>query len=140
MVQAILQTADLLFLNRWTVRSTFSEDVKTFFAETVGERCEFDKKISLDGETYLADVFVPADNPLMVFSVPNQERCIDATCAIMALSAKMEFTSLVVIDDNASITKEFMKRITNRSDKVYYGVPEKDGDLKRFLQKQGCIA
>lgn len=69
MVQAILGAADLLYLNRQNVRSTFSDDVKAYFREMLGSRCEFDKKIgSADGnETYAVDIYVEGETPLMVF-------------------------------------------------------------------------
>lgn len=137
MVQVQIQIADLLYLNRRNVRNTFSEDVKDMLSEYLGGRCVFNKKISVGEETYLTDAYLDGDVPMLIFTVSSTERCLDATCAIMAFADDHDFTSLVFVDDNAEIGKEALKRINNRSDKLFLGIPERNGEFSRFLRKQG---
>ncbi|NLL94617.1 MAG: DUF1828 domain-containing protein [Thermoplasmatales archaeon] len=137
-IQALLQTADLLYLDRQNVRGTFSEDVKDLFRETFGEGCEFDKKISNGGETYDVDVYVPGNLPILVFAVANQERCINAAYAILALTVEKKegFASLAIVDTSANIRAEDRNRIANRSDKIFFDVPDAgDAALTRFLSR-----
>lgn len=139
MIQAILQTADLLYLSRNNVRSTYTDDVKQLMKDTLGNRCEFDKHIRRGGEDYVVDVYVDAPIPLYVFSVPNNDRCKDAIITILALSleANMEFTSLTFVDQTANLGKENLVKLTNRTDKLLYNIPA--DELHRFLGRAGML-
>lgn len=137
MIQAILQTADLLYLNRNNVRNTYTDDVKQLMKEVLGDRCVFDKRIQHGKEEYLVDVYVEAPTPLYVFSIPNNDRCKDAIIAILALGAeaKMEFTSLTFVDQTANLVRDNLVKLTNRTDKLLYDTPS--DELRRFLGKAG---
>lgn len=137
MIQAILQTADLLYLARNNVRNTYTDDVKELMKEMLGDRCVFDKHITHDGEDYLVDVYVDAPTPLYVFSISNNDRCKDAIITILSLSheADMDFTSLTFVDQTANLGKENLIKLTNRTDKLLYNTPK--DELHRFLGKVG---
>lgn len=135
MIQAILQTADLLYLSRNNVRNTYTDDVKQLMREALGNRCEFDKHISRGGEDYVVDVYIDAPTPLYVFSVSNNDRCKDAIITILALSleANIEFTSLTFVDQTANLGRDNLVKLTNRTDKLLYNIPS--DELQRFLGK-----
>lgn len=143
MVQAILGAADLLYLNRQNVRSTFSDDVKAYFREMLGSRCEFDKKIrSADGnETYAVDIYVEGETPLMVFEITSQDRCKDATYAmyVMKNESHVSFNTLAIMDEAVydTLRKEDVKRINNRSDKMFIGFPK--DEMPAYLRKNGLL-
>lgn len=140
MIQAILQTADLLYLSRNSVRNTYTDDVKQLMKDTLGNRCEFDKHIRYEGEEYVVDVYVDAPSPLYVFSVSNNDRCKDALITILTLSleAKMNFISLTFVDQTANLGKENLVKLTNRSDKLFYNRPT--DELQRFLERAGMLS
>lgn len=142
MIQALVQAADILYLNRQNVQSTFSEDVKELFREVLGDRCEFNKKIKSGKDELTVDIYVESDVPLLIFTITSLERCKDASYSILSLTHEYnkDFTSVSVIDDKVDITKEDRKRISNRSDRVFFGLPGKDDELPRFLHKSGIIA
>lgn len=139
MIQAILQTADLLYLSRSNVRNTYTDDVKQLMKATLGSSCEFDKHIRRGGEEYVVDVYVDAPTPLYVFSVSNNDRCKDAIITILSLSleADMKFTSLTFVDQAANLGKENLVKLTNRTDKLLYNTPS--DELHRFLEKMGML-
>ena len=135
MIQAILQTADLLYLNRNNVRNSYNDDVKQMMRKLLGDRCEFDKHINNNGEDYLIDIYVEAKTPLYVFTISNKDHCKDAIISLMALGseANLDFTSLIFIDQNAELGKDNLVKLTNRSDKTLYNTP--DEELCRFLNR-----
>lgn len=140
MIQAILQTADLLYLNRYSARSTYADDIKQFMRDSLGDRCEFDKRIRRGDEEYVVDVYVEAPTPLYVFSVSNRDRCNEALITILALSveAEMDFTSLIFVDHTADIKRNTLVKLINRSDKMFYDTPSED-ELRRFLGRTGVL-
>lgn len=139
MIQAILQTADLLYLGRNNVRSTYTDDVKQLMRNALGSRCEFDKHIRRGGEDYVVDVYVEATVPLYVFCISNNDRCKDAIITILSLSleANMDFTSLTFVDQTANLGKENLVKLTNRTDKLFYNTPA--DELNRFLGRAGML-
>ena len=137
MIQAVLQVADLLYLKRDIVRSTFSEDVRELIGGTYGD-CIFDKKLENGNESYVVDAYVPGTRPILAFAVGSRENCIMAAFAILALSKEkgMAFTSLVIVDKAAKISRGDLDLITNRSDKLFMGVPSPDdADYMRFVER-----
>lgn len=139
MVQALLQIADLLYLDRQTVRSTFADDVKNLFVERFGDRCELDKKIGGEkGDSYVADVYVRGEVPLLVFSITSNERCLDVSYILLDLSrSDMKFTGLAIMDEKAEIGKKAEHRIINQADRLFVGISDMEAKLPRFLEKQG---
>ena len=142
MIQALLQTADLIYTDQENVRNTFVEDMQQIFCESVGKNnIEINKTIkNKRGEEYTVDVYVTPANgkePLLVFAISNKDKCKDATIALMSLVAEdeMAFTSLAVIDSNAEIPLVDRDRMVSRSDKAYIGLKEMTVGLPRFLSK-----
>lgn len=142
MIQALIQTADLLYMDRENVRSTFIEDLQAVFRGRVDMRdVETNKVIkNQKGEEYLIDVYVKGSegmDPLLVFAVSNKDKCKDAAMAMITLAAedKMQFTSLAVIDSMAEIPPSDRDKLINRADKTYIGLSEMNAGLERFLKK-----
>jgi hypothetical protein len=137
MIQAILQAADLLFLKRENVRSTFAEDVKGLIGATYGD-CRFDERLENGNESYVIDAYVPGSRPILAFAVGSKEKCIMAAFTILALSKEKEmpFTSLVIVDRAAKLSRGDLDLITNRSDKLFMGSPAiDDPDFRRFVER-----
>lgn len=142
MIQALLQTADLLYMDQENVRSTFIEDLQAKLREhMVGSNVETNKVIkNKRGEECLIDIYVSSSNwkePLLVFAVASKDKCKDAAINMMSLASedKMEFTSLVVIDPNAEIPETDRDRVISRADKAYIGLKDMDEGLPRFMLK-----
>lgn len=140
MIQAIMQTADLLYLSRNNIRNTYSDDIKQLMKDSLGDRCVFDKQIYRGDEEYTIDVYVEAPTPLYVFTVSSRDRCNAALVTILALGAEanMDFTSLTFVDQTADIGKNILVKLNNRTDKLFYNRPSED-ELERFLGKAGVL-
>lgn len=130
MITAIIRVADLRYLDRRTVRSTFLDDVKAAFEERYPS-CETGKVLSTDkGERFRVDVYVDREKPLLVFGVRTKDRCKDASLAIMALSEDMEFDSVAIVDEDADIPKRDLEFLRNRAEAVMTLEEARSADLR----------
>jgi len=139
MIQALIQTADLIYTDREVIRSTFAEDMRNRFRSRLKEGTfETSKTVrNKKGERYEVDVYVEGNEPILVFAVNNKDRCLEATLAIVTLAAEdeMKFTSMIVIDEDADIPQTVRDRAISRADKAYVGLEEMDAGLSRFFEK-----
>ncbi len=139
MIQVLIQVADLIYMDRENVRSTFVEDMRTtFLGQVKKEAVETNKEIeSKRGDIITVDLYIKGDEPLLVFAVNNKEKCLEAILSIVTLSMEdeMQFTSMVVIDEEAEIPAKDRDRAINRADKTYIGLEEMGAGLVRFLTK-----
>ena len=142
MIQVLIQTADMLYMDRENVRNTFVEDLQAVFGERIDLRDIETNKIIKNqrGEEYQVDVYIRGSEqtePLLVFAVSNKDKCKDAVMAIITLAAedRMQFTSLAVIDSMADIPPSDKDKLISRADKAYIGLDEMNEGLDRFLRK-----
>lgn len=140
MVQALLQTADLIYLNKQTIRSTYQEDVRSMLTEQLGELCKFNERIVKGNEEYVIDAVIDAKCPIYVFFVSNRERCKDALVTMLSLGLRynMEFVSLAFMDDSVDIKVEDRRKIVNQTDKIFFGTPKEA--VGRYFHKMGISA
>ena len=143
MIQVLIQTADLIYTDRESVRNTFIEDMQARFCAGLKERRFETNKIlkNKKGENYSVDIYVEGGEPILVFAVNNKDRCQEATFAIITLAAEdeMEFTSMIVIDENAEIPQNVRDRAISRADKTFVGLDAMEEGLPRFFEKNRCI-
>lgn len=115
MLKAIMHVADLCYLNRRHVRSTFVEDVRSVLSRRI-PYCETDKILSDPlGDEYRTDAFIGGEHPVMVFAVRSKDRCKDVTLALMALHS-LGYESVVVLDEGNGIPRKDLDRLEKRSD------------------------
>ncbi len=140
LIQAMLQTADLLFLDRDRVASTFVEDMMEIFrASSFQDKCEFNKTIEdKKGGTHTVDVYVHGRRPLYVFGIPSQDKAKDALITMMELElgGMTGYRAMVVIDDSAEISKKIKRKVVNRADKALLGLEDTPDDLERYVRKE----
>lgn len=126
--QAILQIADLRYLDRSNVASSFLDDMKTEILKTdLKDQCEFDKKIQLDNmEICEPDVYIDSKNPMLIFGVSSADRAKKTLIDVMNLkeNQRLEFRVIVVIDDSVRISQKETKMLINRADKPVFGTKE----------------
>ena len=139
MIQALIQTADLIYTDREVIRSTFVEDMLNRFRSRLKEgRFVTNKTIkNKKGEEYGVDVYIEGNEPVLIFAVNSKDRCQEATLAIITLAAEdeMRFTSMIVIDKDADIPQNVRDRAISRADKAYVGLEEMEAGLPRFFDK-----
>lgn len=132
MITALIRVADLCYLDRRTVRSTFLDDMKAMFEERFPS-CETGKVVtSARGERFRIDVYVDRERPLLVFGVRTKDRCKDASIAIMALSEGTEFDSVAIVDEDADIPKRDLEVLRNRAGSVMTLDEARAAELRRI--------
>lgn len=127
-VQALLHITDVSYLNREVVRSTFMEDFRSVVASAIPEdRRDFD----WHGEEHDEESAYPVDcrirgngKSLFVFGIPNEEKCNVATISIMHYErVKYSFKSLAVFQDQESVSRKALARLSDVVDKQFSNLP-----------------
>lgn len=119
MIQAILSIADILYLERHQVNSTFKEDIEKALRESsVASHCIFGKKIELpDDSGFESDAYVEGSTPIVIFSITGPARCNEALVNILLITRyKLKMICLAVVDGKADITVSQRGRLDNLAD------------------------
>ncbi len=139
-VQALLKITDVTYLSRERVRSTFAEDFRTFFAQSIPEeRRSFDwthPRFDPEGK-YPVDCRINGmPRPLYVHALSNDDRTRDATIALLQFEKWGEpFQSLAIFEDQESISRKVLARFSDVSEKQFSSLPGNHDRIKRFLEE-----
>lgn len=136
MIQAQIQIADLLFLDRETIRDTFLEDLKeTFVNSDVSDKCRYNHVIIGDNNIeYRADVYIESEKPIVIFGIHSPIQCSRATIAMLSLNrSEQKYIFMTVIDSKGQIPKNDLKKAINASIKTTYDLNDAVNDAKRLL-------
>lgn len=136
MIMTELQIADLLYLDKKVVKSTFVEDLKSAFVESdIFDICHFDAKvIGTDDIEYNADVLIDAVKPILVFGIRSPVQCARATVSMLSLNRNQEkYLFMIVFDKDCQIPRRDAEKAINASIKTVYGSDEAVNGAKRLL-------
>ena len=88
LIQTEIQIADLLYLDKETVRDSFIDDLKSTFSNSkISDLCEYDYKIiGEDKMEYNADIYVKDTVPILIFGIHTPIQCARATIAMLTLN------------------------------------------------------
>ena len=139
-VQSILRISDVTYLSRERVRSTFMEDFRAFFAETVPEdRLEFDWHHPHRDPTgvYPVDCRINgAPRPLFVFALPNDSKARDATITLHQYERwRLPFRSIGVFENQEEINRKVLARLSDVCEKQYSSLPGNIPRIQRYLRE-----
>jgi hypothetical protein len=128
-VQALTKVADISFLSREVVVSTFMEDFKAFMKAHVPEdRLEFDwnDKRHDPNRKYVVDCRVNSmRRPLFVYALPSEDKVRDATINLLNFEKwKLKFQSLAIFQEQESISPKPLARFTDVIGKTYSSLSE----------------
>lgn len=137
--QALIHVADLDYLSRERVLSTFLEDFKAVLSDEFGDRAQFDyTDPERDREgLYPVSCWVNGANsaPLAVLAIPNDDAAKDATITLQQLrSWDRHFFSVGIFHDQPEINRKVLARFSNAVDKQYsslYGIEDTIVDYLR---------
>jgi len=130
-VQGLLKIADVNFLSRERVRSTFLDDFRSLISEIVTEeRRTFDWSDSDNDPQakYSADCRINGMlKPLMVFALPSDDQTRDATISILQFEKwKLSFRTLAIFEDQESINRKVLSRFSDVCEKQFSNLGAKD--------------
>lgn len=139
--QALNQIFDISFLSRSRVSSTFYEDLdhairKLAPMASIQRDYIVENKINAidDPVDYRLD-FPESEEPLFLFGVPSNEKAKLATLIIQHWRSEgLAFTSFVVFQDQAKISRPDVARITNVGDESIASL-DAISDMKRKLER-----
>ncbi len=137
-IQALLRIADVSYLSREQVRSTFLEDFRNLLSEVAPEeRRRFDwNDAERDPEgKYSVDCRINgASRPLFVHALPNDDRTRDATIALHQFERwGVSFRSVAIFEDQEAINRKVLARFSDVSDKQFSSLPANRDRIIRFL-------
>jgi len=141
MGQALGQIHDLRFLSRIRVASTFYDDLERVLLD-VAPSAKLHKDYVMedqpDASVYPIDYrldFPNQDRPLFLFGIPSNEKAKLATLIIQHwLAERIRFTSFLVFQDQAKISRLDVARLTNVGDESISSLSA-IADMKRKLER-----
>lgn len=143
---ALIQLADLEFLARDSVASTFHEDVRTFLASRVSPGA-----ISYDWHdpdrdpagTYKADIRLVRRQgpPVLAFPINSDTRAKDATIVLSAFERWGEpVDSLVIFEDMEDLGRRTLAQLTDVAGKQFASLAGNEDRISEYLSRLGLAA
>jgi hypothetical protein len=138
--QAIIKIADVSYLSRERVRSTFMEDFRSFVSEKVPEsRRVFSwyDPIHDPQAMYAVDCRINGmPRPLVIFALPGDDRTRDATIALLQFEKwGISFRSLAIFEDQEMITRKVLARFSDVCEKQFSSLESNKDRISKFFEE-----
>jgi len=139
-IQALLKIADITYLSRERVRSTFMEDFRAFFEETVSENRRsfdwYDPVHDPDGK-YAIDCRINSmPKPVYVHALPSDDRTRDATITLLQFEKwGLPFRSLAIFEDQEQVNRKVLARFSDVCEKQFSSLGANRDRIKRYIEE-----
>ncbi len=138
-VQGILKIADVSYLSRERVRSTFNDDFRNFLAVSMLEERRnfdwFDPERDPEGR-YSVDCRVNGmPRPLFIHALSNDDKVRDATITLLQFEKwDMSFRSLAIFEDQESINRKVLARFSDVCENQFSSLTANRERISRFIE------
>ena len=138
-VQALLKIADVSYLSRERVQSTFMEDFRALLREKVpSTRMAFDwydTNHDFKGN-YLVDCRINGmPQPLFVHALRNDNSTRDATIALHQFKEwKLSFNSMGIVKGKKATSRKVLARFRDVCDQCFIGIDESYEQIEQYLE------
>jgi hypothetical protein len=144
-VQALLKIADVTFLTRERVKSTFLEDFREFIEKTVAkDRRTFDwHEPQHDPEgLYSVDcrIDIPAEDPIFIYALQSDDKVKDATIGLHQYERwGIPHRGVGVFENQEDINRKSLARFSDVCDKQFSNLATNKERLSKYLSVAGVI-
>lgn len=135
--QGLIQVADLRFLSRERVRSTFVDDFRGLLKTRFGERAHFgyvDAQHDPNGDYTIDCLLNESPSPVAVFAVPNDDACLLATITLLKFRTwGIPLFSTAIHEAQEQRSRKAIARLSDAVDKQFSTLHGNEDDIARYL-------
>jgi hypothetical protein len=139
-VQALLKIADISYLSRERVKSTFMEDFRAFIEERVPEERRFfdwyDKEKDPEGKYQVDCRINKIKRPVLIFALPSDDKVRDATIGLLQFERwGQNFRGLGIFEDQEEINRKVLARFSDVCEKQFSSLASNKDRISRYLEE-----
>ena len=144
-IQALLRIADVSYLSRERVRSTFMDDFRTFFSENLPQECiEFDwhdAKNDPEGRYPVDCIIRNKETQIFVYALLNDAKVKDATIILQKFEIwGVKFRSIGIFEDQESINRKDLARFSDICEKQFSNLSGNRDRILKYVQESTGVA
>lgn len=137
-IQGILHISDITYLKRERIRSAFMEEFRSFISTDIHE-----EKIKFDyhDPTHDPNALYPVDccietksRQIFLFAILNDDRCRDATIAILQYEKfGINFTAAAIFENQEEINRKVLARFSDVCEKQFSSLQSAKERFEKYL-------
>lgn len=140
-IQGVLHISDIAYLKRERVKSAFREEFHSFVSTQVPEeKIRFDYHDPIHDQTVLYPVDCMIEvmpRPLFLFAILNDDRCRDATIAILKFEKfGVNFSAAAIFENQEEINRKVLARFSDVCEKQFSSLQSARDRFERYLSNQ----
>ena len=145
-VQALLKIADVSYLSRERVRSTFMEDFTEFVSANLPvDRVQFDwhvPKNDPEGK-YTVDCVIETDTapPIFIFALSNDDKVRETIINLLMFEKwGVPFRSIGIFEDQEEINRKVLAKFSDVCEKQFSNLPGNKDRILKYVRESAGLA